>query len=109
MTEETKTSAAKKTSTSRAKTAAKSSTKETVIYIGPSIGNQLRQNSIFRGKLPPKIQEHVDKSAAVKALFVYPKDLKKSFQNLKKSGTKESTLYKKAFKYSQAIQKGEAE
>lgn len=68
------------------------SSSKTLIYCGPNY-RQLQQYSVFKGKLPGHIQKMIIEFPLIKNLFVKPKELPHTRQQLKIKGTKEYQLF----------------
>ena len=65
----------------------------TLVYCGPSVKNVARQFTVYSGKLPPTLEEFLNKHPAARALTVKTEDFPSTRRNLEIKGTMEAVLY----------------
>jgi len=102
------TATVKETKVAKTKAAAKKTVDEirkseeitSQIYLGPNLpNNSLVQHAIFTNELPPYVQEHMEKCAAIKELLVPVSRLAEVSANLGVPGTKDQIMFEQISKY----------
>lgn len=72
---------------------------EVLIYCGPAINGILPQYAIFRGNLPVHLDKYINGCAAIKQMFVAPKQLAGTRKNIVIKGSRENILFNQALEY----------